>query len=510
MIPLLVLFAAGAVHERYDAVEAQRAPKMLVEAIRFATVAGNTTVHQAQKEWILKTAAALDLVGRDAGPVTEVELPGPPGSPVLGLVVHGDVQPVEESSWKVPAWAGVIKGGAVWGRGAADDKGPLVQALLALSALKAAGPPRTHTVRLLVGSDEESENLDMRKYLAEHSAPDLTLVLDSAFPAVVGEKAWDALTVTADPGERPRGAGVARREGMQARASETKAWSVALVQAGISASIVPDWARLILRWREGEPRWSELVARLSARTPSPGTKLRTVPHGAELEIVVRGRAAHSGVNLELGRNALVALARAVEGELPEGSVDDLLAFARLAGEDLHGVSLGLPQGVWDGFSVNVATIDTQTPLAPREVGKQTLVVNVRRPPPLTAAEMRAKLEAVVRDFAKKRGANLRVGGFFEDEPLVFDPQAKVVRHLMAAYTRVTGRNDPPSISGGGTYAKRIPRAIAFGMWFPGKPYPGHDNDEHVPIEDLKVGAHVLLEALVDLACGPPLPDPFAP
>ncbi|MFL5396079.1 MAG: M20/M25/M40 family metallo-hydrolase, partial [Myxococcales bacterium] len=171
MIPLLVLFAAGAVHERYDAVEAQRAPKMLVEAIRFATVAGNTTVHKAQKEWILKTAAALDLVGRDAGPVTEVELPGPPGSPVLGLVVHGDVQPVEESSWKVPAWAGVIKGGAVWGRGAADDKGPLVQALLALSALKAAGPPRTHTVRLLVGTDEESKNLDMQTYLASHSAP---------------------------------------------------------------------------------------------------------------------------------------------------------------------------------------------------------------------------------------------------------------------------------------------------------------------------------------------------
>jgi len=494
VIPLLVLFAAGAVHERYDAVEAQRAPRMLVEAIRFATVAGNTTVHKAQKEWILKTAAALDLVGRDAGPVTEVELPGPPGSPVLGLVVHGDVQPVEESSWKVPAWAGVIKGGAVWGRGAADDKGPLVQALLALSALKAAGPPRTHTVRLLVGSDEESKNLDMQTYLASHSAPDLTLVLDAAFPVVVGEKAWDALTVTADPGER----------------AATKAWSVALIEGGISASIVPDWARLILRWREGEPRWSELVARLSARTPSPGTKLRTVSHGAELEIVVRGHAAHSGVNLELGRNALVALARAVEGELPEGSVDDLLAFARLAGKDLHGVSLGLPQGVWDGFSVNVATIGIQTPLAPREVGKQTLVVNVRRPPPLTAAEMRAKLQAVVGDFAKKRGANLRAGGFVEDEPLVFDPQAKVVRHLMAAYTRATARNDPPSISGGGTYAKRIPRAIAFGMWFPGKPYPGHDNDEHVPIEDLKVGAHVLLEALVDLACGPPLQDPFAP
>ena len=53
-------------------------------------------------------------------------------------------------------------------------------------------------------------------------------------------------------------------------------------------------------------------------------------------------------------------------------------------------------------------------------------------------------------------------------------------------------------------------AIAFGMWFPGKPYPGHDTDEHIPVADLKLGAHVLIEALVDIACGAPMQKPFAP
>jgi len=67
---------------------------------------------------------------------------------------------------------------------------------------------------------------------------------------------------------------------------------------------------------------------------------------------------------------------------------------------------------------------------------------------------------------------------------------------------------PPAISGGGTYAKRLPSSIAFGMWFPGKPYPGHDTDEQVPIADLHRGAHVLIEALLDLASAPPLRDPF--
>jgi acetylornithine deacetylase/succinyl-diaminopimelate desuccinylase-like protein len=48
------------------------------------------------------------------------------------------------------------------------------------------------------------------------------------------------------------------------------------------------------------------------------------------------------------------------------------------------------------------------------------------------------------------------------------------------------------------------------MWFPGKPYPGHDTDEQMPIDDLHRGAHVLIEALLDIACGEPLRDPFAP
>ena len=70
-------------------------------------------------------------------------------------------------------------------------------ALLAMAALKEAGPARTHTVRLLVGTDEESGSTDVKQYLAAHAPPDLSLVLDSEFPVVVGEKGWDGLTVSA-------------------------------------------------------------------------------------------------------------------------------------------------------------------------------------------------------------------------------------------------------------------------------------------------------------------------
>src|SRR5438874_5840817 len=172
-----------------------RLQPLLLEAIRFPTVAGNDQARRDQQAWLLRTASSLGLVARDAGPVTEIELPGPPGAPVLGLVVHGDVQPVEEKQWTVPPFAGVARDGIIYGRGAADDKGPLVQALLAMAAIKDTA--RTHTIRLLVGSDEESGSTDMKTYLPAHAAPEYSLGLDSDLPVVVGEKAWDGLTVTA-------------------------------------------------------------------------------------------------------------------------------------------------------------------------------------------------------------------------------------------------------------------------------------------------------------------------
>src|SRR5262249_22265249 len=160
-----------------------------------------------------------------AGAVAEVELPGPKGAPVLGLIVHGDVTALDETAWSLPPFAGTVRDGYVIGRGAADDKGPLVQALLAMKAIKEVGLRRTHTILLLVGSDEESGSTDMAEYLKAHAPPDYSLVLDSAFPVIVGEKAWNALSVTTALGPR-------------ALAGRRPPYDVQSLDAGIIASIV--------------------------------------------------------------------------------------------------------------------------------------------------------------------------------------------------------------------------------------------------------------------------------
>ncbi len=476
--------AAGdttAMRRHYDAKLAPRAVPLLQEVLRFPTVQGDVKAREAQQAWVKQVGTELGFVVRDAGLVTEVELPGPDGAPVLGLVVHGDVQPVDDH-WTIPPFQGAVKDGFVLGRGAADDKGPLVQALLAMKALKEAGPARTHTIRLLVGSDEESTNLDIASYLKDHAAPDYSLVLDSGFPVVVGEKAWSALTLTTASADRGE--------------AGNRPHALSL-EAGLATSIVPDRAELVLSALPGD-----LATRLKAKPLPPGIRMEI----RDAHITTFGRAAHGGVNLEGGRNALVALARIMEGELPPGGADDLLAFARQAGQDLYGTGLGLTESdpVFGRCAVNVATIKSAGD------GRLALTINVRATPKLYGPALEAHFKSVVTRFSEPRGAAFEVGGFFGDPPLAFDPDSKLVKRLMADYARATGHAEKPAISGGGTYAKRLPHAIAFGMWFPGKPYPGHDVDEKLPIADLHAGVHVLLEALGDLACGKPLVEPFKP
>lgn len=496
-IPLLLAAtlasSVNAVQTKYDRLDAKRLVPMLTEVLRFPTVQGNDDARRAQMEWLQKTASQLGLQFRDAGLIAEVELPGPPDAPVLGLMVHGDVVPVDAKAWSFPPFTAQVKDGFVAGRGAADDKGPMVQALLAMHALRESGVARTHTVRLLVGSDEESDNKDVKTYLESHKPPDYTLVLDSNFPVVVGEKAWNSLTVTAD---------------VQPRPSELP-YTVVGLSAGLATSIVPDQATITLRWKGNTPDWGPLQEQLLAAKMPAGTRLVAGAQKDVMQITAYGKSAHAGVNLEGGRNALVALANAMEGKLPPSGAADLLAFARLAGQDLYGTGLGITDRdpLWGRYAVNVATIKKDA----TDGNKATLTINVRRIPPRTGAQLKEHLEKVVADFNRRSGASLVTGGFYDDEPLSFDPKGKLVRRLLAAYGAATGiKNPQPAISGGGTYAKRLPNSIAFGMWFPDKPYPGHDVDEKNPIADLQKGTRVLIRALVDIATGAPIVEPFKP
>jgi carboxypeptidase PM20D1 len=73
------------------------------------------------------------------------------------LMAHFDVVPVDESdAWTHPPFEGRIEAGWVYGRGALDDKGPLVVVMDAVENLLAAGFTPARDVYLSFGGDEET------------------------------------------------------------------------------------------------------------------------------------------------------------------------------------------------------------------------------------------------------------------------------------------------------------------------------------------------------------------
>ena len=81
--------------------------------------------------------------------------PVPDPSRALLLLGHLDVVGVQKEKWTVDPFGGVTKDGYLYGRGAIDDKGPLVANLAVLVALKRAQVRLSRDVILLAEADEE-------------------------------------------------------------------------------------------------------------------------------------------------------------------------------------------------------------------------------------------------------------------------------------------------------------------------------------------------------------------
>lgn len=112
--------------------------------------------------------------------------------PALLLAAHQDVVPVEpgtEALWTHPPFAGVVADGAVWGRGAIDDKSALMAILEAVEVLLARSFQPDCDVWLAFGHDEEISGLQGARAIAtllQERGVQLAYVLDEGGAITLG------------------------------------------------------------------------------------------------------------------------------------------------------------------------------------------------------------------------------------------------------------------------------------------------------------------------------------
>ena len=116
----------------------------------------------------------------------------------LLIVTHADVVPGSPEGNIYEPFAGKVYGEYIVGRGAVDDKGPLISSLYALAFFKEYNIPLKNDIRLLFGSNEECGLYDdMEYYLEKAGEPDWALAADGDFPTSNGERSRLSFRITA-------------------------------------------------------------------------------------------------------------------------------------------------------------------------------------------------------------------------------------------------------------------------------------------------------------------------
>ena len=118
---------------------------------------------QGCQKMIAERLAALgfDIEWMNFGETTNLWAKHGSSKPIIAFAGHTDVVPTgDESQWQYPPFAAEIVDDMLYGRGAADMKGPLAAMIVAAENYVKANPNHAGTIALLITSDEEAAAKD--------------------------------------------------------------------------------------------------------------------------------------------------------------------------------------------------------------------------------------------------------------------------------------------------------------------------------------------------------------
>lgn len=369
------------------------------------------------------------------------------GKELLAILGHLDVVPPGKlEDWGQDPFDPIELDGMIYGRGAQDDKGPMLAALFAVKALMDAGVKFTKRVRFIFGTDEETLWRCINRYKEREEIPDLGFSPDSRFPLTFAEKGLLQLVL----------------EG----ANESRIH----MSGGTAFNAVPD-----VMIYSGE-RQDELVRKLD--------ELGFPYLSKHNQIEVMGKAAHAMIPEE-GINAIAHLCIA----LHEIGVDSkaIRFIAQEIGEDpnaknIFGDCADEPSGK---LKLNIGKINLSE--------TEQISIDMRIPVTVSKDEMVAKLSAA----AGKYGLTYREFDWLA--PIYLPLDHFMIEKLLKVYREISSdRTSQPIASGGATYARAIANCVAFGALTPSELITEHQPNERAVLENLFKAMEIYAHAVYEL------------
>ena len=395
---------------------------------------------------------------------------GAPADGLFGILCHLDVVP-EGNGWTYRAFEPVEEDGRIYGRGTIDDKGPAVAAFYALKALADCGYGFRQRVRMIFGLNEETGEESLQHYKKKEEIPGFSIVPDSNFPVVRAEKGILTFDLVkyfgAHKGDGP---------------------TIRSIRGGAAANMVPDEAEALIDHIEDVPAFMEYATSFGKDRIFAVT-CETAGDGAVL-VKAHGKSAHGSTPWK-GMNSisiLIALLRSISCDSTE--LQEVLDFYDAhIGFDFHGERLGIDLRDHESgkliFNVGMIEMDES---------EMRLTVNVRIPVTFDDEEVASGMSAFLaeNDFMYMQKMYQPPLYYKEDDPRIL--------RLMEIYRKHTGdRETQPLIIGGGTYARQMENAVAFGAMYPGDEDRMHSADEYIAVDRLVQTAKIYAETIYEFA-----------
>lgn len=395
------------------------------------------------------------------------------GEQTMGILAHLDIVPAGDG-WTYDPFKATMANGRFYGRGTMDDKGPAIAALYAMRAVRDAGIPLKHAVRLIAGCNEENGSEDMVHYKEVRKAPDYAFSPDAEYPVINIEKGMVGAVLT--------------RETPNEDGATIPVFSL---NAGKRRNIVPGSATAVLGTQNVS--FQELEEKLKAiEAANPRFKLILTDLGdqkAQLEAI--GLQSHAAMP-EQGFNAagelLQALCALGAGK-ENGALQEAIAgIAKCVGTEYDGASLGICQS--DEIS---GPLTCNMGLLRYDGTRITAELDIRFPICANSKSIGDAMKAALAPW------HVEVLPDRDTPPLHVPADCELVKGLLEVYHELTGNPAYPIAIGGGTYSKSMPNTVAYGICFPGDIDTCHIPDEYVDVEKFMLSVHIMAHAIVRLA-----------
>lgn len=393
------------------------------------------------------------------------------GEEMLGIIGHLDVVP-EGEGWTYPPFSATISDGKIFGRGAIDDKGPVIASLYAMKAVM--DNCKVHKrVRLILGLNEERDWNCIKHYKEIEEMPTFAFSPDSDFPCIYAEKSILNCSIE-----------------MSYSANNNSKIKIKEVDCNNNAlNVVPKFCSTILKIDSSKMSMDELINFSKKIIDKNNCKIDIYKiSNDEVKLISHGVQAH-GAHPDLGINAISRLIITLNKIFKhyDTSLEILEYFDKYIGTDFSGKTLNIDFEDETGkLTLNVGHFSL-------EDSKLKIKMNLRIPVQTLPDIINQKFKESVNKYTNLNYNTISLA------PALYVPKDHLlVKTLCDIFNKFTNKNYEPIAIGGGTYAKAFKNCVSFGANFPGHKDMCHQTNEYIEIDNLILCSKIYTEAIITL------------